>query len=143
MRTLISIIKFVATALACSNQLTPQNGSPVVAAGYQAQLVAQGLTGARSILFDSSGRLIVLLGGSGIVGLDLDDRGGTCLSVTQTHVLVNDTSVSRYTINTSNPKLTIFGSSTMDSKYLPMGRQSMLPRHRQLSLGHMTPTRYL
>jgi hypothetical protein len=102
MHTLFSIATFVAAAFACTNQLIPQNGPPTVAAGYQAQLVARGLTGARSILFDSNSRLIVLLQGSGIVGLDLEDRGGTCLSVIQTHVLVNDTSVSGFAIGVSN-----------------------------------------
>lgn len=66
----------------CSTSLTPTNAiKPSVASGYQAALVATGLTKPRSLQFDSSGNLLVVEAGKGISIHQLQDDGGICVSV--------------------------------------------------------------
>ncbi|KAL2043436.1 hypothetical protein N7G274_003743 [Stereocaulon virgatum] len=66
----------------CSTSLTPTNSiKPSVASGYQAALVATGLTRPRSIKFDNLGNLLVVQAGVGIESLQLQDNGGTCITV--------------------------------------------------------------
>lgn len=80
----------------CSNTLTPTNFiKPSVASGYRAALVATGLTDPRSIEFDSSGNLLVIQSGSGIASLQLQDDGGTCISVKSKKTVVEAAAVSR------------------------------------------------
>lgn len=78
----------------CST-LTPTNSiKPSVASGYQAALVATGLTKPRSIQFDSSGNLLVVQAGTGIASLQLQDNGGTCVSVKSQKNVVQNSGVS-------------------------------------------------
>ena len=80
----------------CSTTLTPTNSiKPSVASGYEAALVATGLTDPRSIQFDSSGNLLVLQAGSGIESLQLQDNGGTCVSVKSKITVLSSKGVSR------------------------------------------------
>lgn len=66
----------------CSTTLTPTKSiKPSVATGYQAALVATGVSNPRGIAFDSSENLLVVQSGSGIASLQLQDDGGTCISV--------------------------------------------------------------
>ena len=81
---------------ACPTTLTPSYAPPVVGAGYAAQLIANNLQKPRGLLFDSKGGLLVVQQGGGIVHLTLDDQGGTCLSVSKTTSLVNNTDVSSF-----------------------------------------------
>lgn len=69
--------------------------TPIVANGWQAQLVAQGLSRPRSVLFDSNGHLLVVEAGSGISSLEFDDGGSTCLDIRKKTYLVNSTIASR------------------------------------------------
>jgi hypothetical protein len=78
---------------ACSSTLKPSYPAPIVSDGWQAQLIAQDLSKPRSILFDSSGNLLVVEAGSGIVSLTFRDEGSTCLEVSQKTYLVNSTAV--------------------------------------------------
>lgn len=79
----------------CSATVTPTNGvKPSVASGYQVALVATGLTTPRSIQFDSSGNLLVVQAGAGIVNLVFQDDGGTCLSVKSTREVIRYDDVS-------------------------------------------------
>ncbi len=82
------------SASACPTTLVPSYAPPVVGAGYAAQLIANNLQKPRGILFDSKGALLVVQQGGGIVHLTLDDLGGTCLSVSKTTSLINNTDVS-------------------------------------------------
>ena len=60
----------------CSTTLTPTKSiKPSIASGYQAALVATGLTKPRSIEFDSAGNLLVVQAGAGIARLQLQDNG--------------------------------------------------------------------
>ncbi len=81
------------TSLAAICNLKPSYPAPVLTDGWQAQLVAEGLESPRSVLFDSSGNLLVVQQGAGIVHLQFDDGGSTCLDVSRTTYLVNSTSV--------------------------------------------------
>lgn len=78
---------------ACPTVLTPSYSAPVVGSGYTAQLIAEKLKSPRSILFDSKGALLVVQQGSGIVHIELDDKGGTCLVVKKTTSLIDDKNV--------------------------------------------------
>ena len=81
------------TSSACPS-LTPSYASPIVADGWEASLIVDGLKGPRSILFDSSGNLLVVESGHGVVNLAFNDNGGTCLTVASKKTLVNSTNVS-------------------------------------------------
>ncbi len=79
----------------CSTTLTPTNSiKPSIASGYQAALVATGLTDPRSIEFDNAGNLLVVQAGAGIESLQLQDDGGTCVSVKSKKTVVHASAVS-------------------------------------------------
>ena len=83
-----------ASASACATTLTPTNSiRPTVASGYQMALVATGLTSPRSMEFDSSGNLIVVEQGSGILNLVLDSEG-PCINVRNAKTLIRANNVS-------------------------------------------------
>jgi hypothetical protein len=74
--------------------LTPSYPSPIVAPGFNAQLIIQGLYNPRGIVFDQSGHLLVLQSGAGITSLTFQDGGGTCLGLLKNITLVVDNTVS-------------------------------------------------
>ena len=83
------------SASSCSTTLTPTNSvKPAIASGYRVALVATGLTKPRSIQFDGSGNLLVVQQDEGIVALDFQDDGGTCLTVKSRTNVVENTAVS-------------------------------------------------
>lgn len=88
-------------AQAASCNLKPSYSTPIVSNGWQAQLVANGLKSPRGILFDSKGNLLVVQQGVGIVHLEFDDGGSTCLDVSK--------------------KTTLISSSLVGGTYLQMG----------------------
>ena len=81
-------------AQAATCNLKPSYSTPVVSNGWQAQLVANGLRSPRGIIFDSEGHLLVVQQGGGIVHLEFDDGGSTCLDVSKKTYLINSTLVS-------------------------------------------------
>lgn len=81
-------------AESCISSLTASYQTPLVGDGWSAKLIAQGLSSPRSILFDSNGGLLVVQQSKGIVHLQFDDGGGTCLTLANTTYLINSTSVS-------------------------------------------------
>lgn len=81
-------------AEAATCNLKPSYAAPVVSNGWQAQLVVNGLSSPRGILLDSSGNLLVVQQGAGIVHLEFNDGGSTCLEVSKKIFLVNSTSAS-------------------------------------------------
>ncbi|KAK0670184.1 soluble quino protein glucose/sorbosone dehydrogenase [Cercophora samala] len=88
---LTGLCLYTARALAqgaCSDILVPRNPVPIVASGWQAQLVAGGLTKPRSIQFDESGALLVVESGKGVSRHRFTDNGGTCLHANHSHMLV-------------------------------------------------------
>lgn len=101
-RGLAGTTALLSTALAessnstCSNILSPSYEAPVVGSGWTAQLIATGLTAPRGIVFDTTGALLVVQQGVGILRVIFNDFGGTCLAVNQTSTLVNNTDVSSF-----------------------------------------------
>lgn len=85
----------VAQDAACSQVLVPSYSHPVVAPGWQAQLVTGGLTKPRSIQFDSTGALLVVESGKGISRHRFTDNGGTCLASNHSHMLIDMQEVGR------------------------------------------------
>lgn len=85
---------FFRTVLAATCNLKPSYPTPLTADGWQAQLVATGLSKPRGIIFDTSGNLLVVQQGSGIVHLTFNDGGSTCLDVSKKTFLINATAVS-------------------------------------------------
>lgn len=79
---------------ACSAVLVPTYTPPAVAPGWQAQLVTGGLKKPRSIEFDSTGALLVVDSGKGVLRYTFTDNGATCLQVLESRLLINQTSVS-------------------------------------------------
>ena len=57
--------------------------------------MATGLTTPRSIEFDSAGNLLVVQAGAGIASLQLQDNGGTCITVKSKKTVVQASTVSR------------------------------------------------
>ena len=60
--------------------------------------MATGLTKPRSIEFDSAGNLLVVQAGAGIARLELQDNGGTCVTVKSKKTVVQASNVSRLII---------------------------------------------
>lgn len=87
-----------AQGTACATVLVPAYSPPVVASGWQAQLVVGGLANPRSIQFDSTGALLVVERGKGISRHRFQDDGGTCLSANHSHMLVEMSTVSLPTV---------------------------------------------
>ena len=86
---------FAQSSSSCSLNLTPTNSiKPSIASGYQAAVVATGLTRPRSIKFDSAGNLLVLQAGVGISRIELQDNGVTCIGVKNQKSLVQSSGVS-------------------------------------------------
>jgi hypothetical protein len=120
------ISNFIAPAFSasssCSTTLTPTNSvKPTVASGYQAQLIATGLTSPRSIQFDANGNLLVVEVGVGITNLAFKDNGGTCLEVSSRETVVRSSQV-RSLSDSLNSCLTLCDSSTMASNSHLTGR---------------------
>ncbi|KAK1775377.1 soluble quino protein glucose dehydrogenase [Copromyces sp. CBS 386.78] len=101
-----------ATALAqnCGKVLVPSYDLPVVAAGWQAQLIAGELTKPRSLQFDSSGALLVVESGKGITRHTLKDNGGTCISVSESKTLIDEKTLN-HGIALSKDGKTLYASS--------------------------------
>ena len=94
--TVLTIHIVHAVGQACGFNPAPANGiKPVAAPGYHFSVVANGLTKPRSIQFDDAGNLLVLQVGQGIVSLQLDDAGGTCVWASSNQTVVSNPAVSR------------------------------------------------
>jgi len=91
----------------CRNVLAPAYKPPVVAAGWQAQIVASGMQKPRTLEFDRAGGLLVLDAGRGVFRLTFKDNGGTCLEVDQSTVVINNTAVGFRSIRGGNKELHI------------------------------------
>lgn len=84
----------LAQTTACSSVLTPAYSPlPAVASGWQAQLVASGLKKPRSIQFDSTGALLIVDSGAGVLRYTFTDNGGTCLQLDKQQLLINQTNL--------------------------------------------------
>ena len=94
---LVSLISAVFAAT-CSTVLKASYPTPVVSDGWEAQLIVQGLSSPRTILFDSNGGLLVAQQDHGVVHLQFTDNGGSCLEVSKKTFLINSTAVGLPTV---------------------------------------------
>lgn len=84
----------MSTALsACPTTLQPAYPAPSLAAGWSAQLIAVDLTKPRTILFDTSGGLLILQQGAGIARIKWTDDGSACLQNPVQTIVVSSTVV--------------------------------------------------
>lgn len=115
----------------CSNVLKPSYSAPVVGSGWIAQLIVNNLTTPRGIIQDSSGHMLVVEKGVGIRRLTFNDNGGTCLEVSGSSSVVENSNVSRRGgPQLAFPKLTV--ASSLTASRSPMTeRRSSLPRPRR------------
>lgn len=88
------------SAGACPTVLKPSYNSPVVGAGWVAQLIVTGLSSPRSIIFDKNGALLVVQSGSGIQHVTFNDSGGTCLTVKNSRTLLSFSDVREHVCTT-------------------------------------------
>ncbi|RSL94736.1 hypothetical protein CDV31_014177 [Fusarium ambrosium] len=95
-RILTSLLLSISLAKAQSsdqckiNNLKTSYEAPVAADGWSYRLVASELSRPRGILFDTEGALIVVDTGVGLVHLELEDQGRTCLRVRKKTVLLEN-----------------------------------------------------
>jgi len=118
------------SAPTCSTTLTPKNAAPSVASGWDARVVATGLTNPRGIIFDSSGHLLVVQQGKGIGSLSLTDNGGACVIAGHPSDVILDGTVSKLyglkphikgTTDFQFPSLTMALSfPAMEKHYMPL-----------------------
>jgi glucose/arabinose dehydrogenase len=78
---------------ACATTIKP-TAVPVVADGYEVQVVATNLTTPRGIVFDTKGQMIVVEQVTGMRVLKLTDNGGACVTTSEYVTLIVDDSVS-------------------------------------------------
>lgn len=79
---------------ACPTILQPAYPAPSLAIGWSAQLIAKDLTKPRTVLFDTSGGLLILQQGVGIARIKWSDDGSTCLQDPVQTIVVSLTVVS-------------------------------------------------
>jgi len=80
------------TAVTCPT-LKSTYPAPVALEGYTATLIAQNITQARGILFDKKSSLLVVEEKIGVVHLQFDDGGGSCLELKKKTTLISSSEV--------------------------------------------------
>jgi len=99
-----------ASATACESTIAPQHAAPSVAAGWRAEVVANGLSDPRGILFDSEGALLVVEQGTGIARVRFNEEQGSCVRMDgEKEMVIEDENVS---LISSRPDSDLFGCST-------------------------------
>ncbi|KAJ3465243.1 hypothetical protein MRS44_005901 [Fusarium solani] len=86
----ISLVSAQSSGQCKINSLKTSYAAPVAADGWSYRLVATELSRPRGILFDTEGALIVVDTGVGLVHLELEDQGRTCLRVRKKTVLLEN-----------------------------------------------------
>ncbi|KAI9844217.1 MAG: hypothetical protein M1837_005723 [Sclerophora amabilis] len=115
--TVVALVTTVAFAQSSSSpcsaaqQQTPSYPAPSVAPGYEARLVATDLEQPRGLVFDSRGHLLVLEQGVGIRNLELADRGGTCIDVVRSTVVIASSALD-HGLALSSDGRTLYASSS-------------------------------
>jgi glucose/arabinose dehydrogenase len=74
----------------CPEKITPKY-TPVVAKGFTARVVANGVSSPRNMVVDSAGRLLVVEKGIGVTSYNIQD--GDCVELTRKEVVVPHTGV--------------------------------------------------
>lgn len=90
-----ALLAHTALAGGCPNTLKTPYAAPVPGRGWTTRVVAnEGLSKPRSLLFDTSGALLVLDSAVGVKRLVLEDHGGTCVTVKETTTVIDNGDVS-------------------------------------------------
>lgn len=90
---LVAAAATAAVAQTCADVIVPTYTPPQVAAGWQAQLVANGYKKPRTIHVDGEGALLVLDAAVGVYHVTFKDNGGTCLTLAGSKLMINNTRV--------------------------------------------------
>ncbi|KAJ0284333.1 hypothetical protein COL940_004133 [Colletotrichum noveboracense] len=99
-----------AIAQTCADVIEPSYTPPQVAAGWQAQLVANGYKKPRTIHVDGEGALLVLDAAVGVYHVTFKDNGGTCLTLAESKLMINNTRLTHGMALSEDGK-TIYASS--------------------------------
>ena len=91
----LSLLAIRVSAQSCPSPIAPSgNIKTSIASGYQAQVVATGLSDPRGLKFDTAGNLLVIEQGSGdLTALTLAEANG-CVSVKSSNTVNSGSSVS-------------------------------------------------
>ena len=85
---------YVQAQSSCSHAIAPSgNIKPSVASGYQAQVVATGLSKPRGLKFDTAGNLLVIEQGSGDLTALTFHEAGHCVTVASSKTVNSGNSV--------------------------------------------------
>jgi hypothetical protein len=134
---LFTIAAIQARAIAQSCGLSNSFPAPLVADGYEAHLIAQGLTRPRGIIFDDKNNLLVVERGVGITSF-MVDGSGNCVNLKNKKIVVSDGTVSFLTF-IRQKTLTRLTSSTMVSSSLTTAKPSTPPASNPSSNTSTTP----
>ncbi|KAG9230707.1 hypothetical protein BJ875DRAFT_471416 [Amylocarpus encephaloides] len=99
------------TSQSVSCTLRPAYPAPVLSNGWSGQLIYDDLDGPRGIVFDTSGNLLVVEQGEGIVHISLNDGGTTCLNVANKRDVIDNDSLN-HGIALSVDGRTLYASSS-------------------------------
>jgi hypothetical protein len=90
--TLLNLTVANGQAATCPETLAPKNGAPVLAPGFQARLIANGLKQPRGLVVDSAGHLLAVQSNVGITSFTLAETNG-CVSVASKGVIASTVGV--------------------------------------------------
>ncbi|KAF4832960.1 hypothetical protein CGCTS75_v004208 [Colletotrichum tropicale] len=107
---LVAAAATAAVAQTCADVIVPSYTPPQVAAGWQAQLVANGYKKPRTIHVDGEGALLVLDAAVGVYHVTFKDNGGTCLTLAGSKLMINNTRLTHGMALSEDGK-TIYASS--------------------------------
>jgi glucose/arabinose dehydrogenase len=92
----LAVLSFYISAVtaqsSCPDALRPSYSAPVVANGWSAQIIAQGLNSPRGIIFDSNGTMLIVEQRRGIRRVRFTGDG-TCLKVSDNQFIISNTGV--------------------------------------------------
>ncbi|KAF2431154.1 soluble quino protein glucose dehydrogenase [Tothia fuscella] len=107
----VAALAAVATVqAACPAGLPPKNGAPVVAPGFQARLIANGLSKPRGLVVDSAGHLLAVTNGAGITSFTLNTDAAGCVTVASKNVIASQAGMN-HGIDLSADGKTLFAST--------------------------------
>lgn len=86
-----AVLQARAVAQSCPS-LTADYPAPSVASGYEARLVAQGLSKPRGLLFDENNNLLVVEREVGVTGFKVEGAG-SCVTLKDKRTIVSDVTV--------------------------------------------------
>ncbi|KAF2638020.1 soluble quino protein glucose dehydrogenase [Massarina eburnea CBS 473.64] len=99
------------SATACASTISPKNAAPSVAAGWQANVVANNLQSPRGMRFDGEGGLLIVQQEKGIVRVRFNSEAGDCVKQEGATEVVIDNPALNHGIELSDHGKTLYASS--------------------------------